>query len=212
MSVSNKTMAVVGYVHPLNVAALFMRSVVDTVRKYDYPIYPVMSGPNVSRARNMIVDGFLNQHCGIDWLFMVDTDMVFTPDTILNLLSCNEPLISGLCLTGSERPSPSMYKRVEDGPDKGMYLSITQWPTDEIMDVDVFGAACSLIHRSVFEDIRNKFPNPCAQWYQEEQRDQVLVGEDFTFCERATAAGYQPKVNTAVQVGHVKGSMLGNVK
>lgn len=210
--ISNKTMAVIGYVHPLNVAALFMRSVVDTVREHGYPLATVMSGPNVARARNLVVTNFLDRHCGIDWLFMVDTDMVFTTETILNLLSCNEPLISGLCLTGGEKPSPSMYRKLTEGPQKNMYMAMTEWATDEIVDCDAFGAACSLIHRSVFEDIRNKFPNPAAQWYQEVQRDDVLVGEDFTFCERAIDAGYQPKVNTAAQVGHVKGSLIGNVK
>lgn len=209
--ISNRTMAVIGYVHPLNVAALFARSVINTVRKYDYPVTTVMSGPNVSRARNHIVTNFLDHHGGIDWLFMVDTDMVFTEDAILNLMSCEEPLISGLCLTGGEKPVPSMYKQIEDGPQKGMYTSICEWSTNEVIDVDTFGAACSLIHRSVFEDIRNQTPNPAAHWYQEIQVGDNLVGEDFVFCERAKAVGYQPKVNTAVQIGHVKGTMMGSI-
>jgi GT2 family glycosyltransferase len=210
--ISNKTHVVVGFVHPLQVCALFSRSLVDVVRKYDYAISSVMSGPNVSRARNTVVTNFLEYHKGIDWLFMVDTDMVFHEDAILGLLSCNEPLVSALCLTGGEKPVASMYRQVKEGPDKGMYLSISEWPTDHVIDADVVGSACTLIHRSVFEDIREKLPNPAAQWYQELQKGDILLGEDFTFCERATEVGYKVKVNTAVQVGHVKGSMLGNVK
>lgn len=206
----SKPNAVIAYVHPLMVNAHFMGSVINAVRKYDYPIIPVMSGPNVSKARNLICETFLKRD--EEWLFMVDTDMVFSVDTIENLIACKNELVSGLCMTGGEKPSPSMYRRIYEGADKGQYVSINEWPTDELIDADVVGSACTLIHRNVLEDIRRNWPNPAAHWYQELQVGDVLVGEDFTFCERASRAGYQVKVATDIQVGHIKGTMIGEVK
>lgn len=206
--------AVIGYVHPLMVNAHFMGSVLNAIRKYDYPVLPVMSGPNVSKARNLICQHFLDEekYDSIDYLFMVDTDMVFSADTVENLIACEWPLVSGLCLTGGEKPAPSMYNRIMDGPDVGMYTSINEWPTDELIFADVVGSACTLIHKNVLRDIRLKEPNPAAQWYQELQMGNVLVGEDFVFCERASRVGYQVKVATDIQVGHIKGTMIGEVR
>lgn len=210
----SKPNAVIGYVHPLMVNAHFMGSVLSAVRKYNYPVIPVMSGPNVSKARNLICKIFLDdeKYKDIEWLFMVDTDMVFSEDVIENLIACKEPLVSGLCLTGGEHPTPAMYSRILAGPDKGQYISVSEWPTGELINADVVGSACTLIHKTVLADIKFKEPNPAAQWYQELQVGDVLVGEDFTFCERASRAGYQVKVATDVQVGHIKGTMIGEVK
>lgn len=189
--------------------AHFSHSVLNAVRKHDYTVHTVMSGPNVSRARNLVCENFLKTDA--EMLFMVDTDMVFTDDAIERLAEHDLPIVSALCLTGGEQPKPSMYRRVLLGPDKGLYQSITEWTTDSLFKVDVVGSACVLISREVLEKTGTDRPN-AARWFQEVERDGNLVGEDFTFCERAMDAGYPTVVDSSVQVGHIKGTMQGTVK
>jgi GT2 family glycosyltransferase len=197
----------IGYVHPLQVTALFMRSVIATRdRMGNLPIYSAMSGPNISRARNMIVQNYLDL-CDAEYLFMVDTDMVFGANAVERLLEHQLPIVSGLCLTGEEQPRPSMYKQIADVGK--IFQAVTAWDTDELISVDAVGSACTLIHREVFERIRTQIPNKAAHWYQEVQRGSELVGEDFTFCMRAREVGFKIFCDTAVQVGHIKGSMHG---
>lgn len=205
---ADPTTVAIGYVHPANVAAMFMRSVILT-RDHIGPvqIFSVMSGPNISKARNMVVRTFLDKS-EADYLFMCDTDMLFQHDAIERLMDSGEQFISGFCMTGEQRPVPAMYRGAQH---EGTFCPITEFPTDEIIDVDAVGSACSLIHRSVYETIEREQPNPAAQWYQELQMGKWLVGEDFTFCMRARKSGFKIKVDTSVKVAHIKAMLIGDV-
>jgi GT2 family glycosyltransferase len=196
----------IGYVHPSQVAALFMRSILLTRDNIGpVQIFSVMSGPNISKARNMVVRTFLDRSPA-DYLFMCDTDMMFNDDAIERLMDSGESFISGFCMTGEERPVPAMYRGALQ---EGTFCPITEWPTDEIIDVDAVGSACSLIHRSVYETVERELPNKAAQWYQEQQYGDYLVGEDFTFCMRARKCGFKIKVDTSVKVAHIKPHTIG---
>lgn len=198
----------IGYVHPANVAAMFMRSVILT-RDHIGPvqIFSVQSGPNISKARNMVVRTFLDKS-EADYLFMCDTDMLFQHDAIERLMDSDEMFISGFCMTGEQRPVPAMYREAQHS---GTFCPITEYPIDEIIDVDAVGSACSLIHRDVYKAVERELPNEAAQWYQEEQMGKWLVGEDFTFCMRARKCGYKVKVDTSVKVAHIKPMLIGDV-
>lgn len=199
----------IGYVHPLMVNAHFSHSVLNAVREYGYETISVMSGPNISRARNLVVEHFLKTDS--EKLFMVDTDMVFAVDAIERLDKDAKSIVSGFCFTGGEQPKPSMYRRVISGPDRGMYQSVSEWTTDSLFQVDVVGSACVLISRTVLTRIGRDRSN-VVRWFQEIERDGQLIGEDFVFCERAAEVGYPTFVDTSVQVGHVKGTMQGAVR
>lgn len=205
---ADPTTVAIGYVHPANVAAMFMRSVILT-RDHIGPvqIFSVMSGPNISKARNMVVRTFLDKSKA-DYLFMCDTDMLFQHDAIERLMDSGEQFISGFCMTGEQRPVPAMYRGALQ---EGTFCPITEYPIDEIIDVDAVGSACSLIHRSVYETIERELPNEAAQWYQEQQMGKWLVGEDFTFCMRARKCGFKIKVDTSVKVAHIKAMLIGDV-
>lgn len=78
---------------------------------------------------------------------------------------------------------------------------------DIISPVNWVGTGCLLIHRSVFNDIKRKYPelataNPDAPF------DYFLpmaghIGEDVAFCHRAKEAGHQPHVDLGTPVFHV---------
>lgn len=174
------------------------------------------SGVNVAAARNAIVEKFLTKSAA-EWLWMLDTDMTFTADTLERLLQHahpeKAPIVGGLCFgTDNGRLFPTLYD-LTGTEDDIQFVRYDTWKPDAMMQVFATGAACLLIHRTALESIRN-YRNPqrpgargfgeAFPWFQETDFNGRVMGEDITFCLRAGRVGLPVYVNTAVQLGHVK--------
>lgn len=174
------------------------------------------SGVNVSGARNEICRRFLEKSQA-EWLWFVDTDMVFKPDIIERLLEhadpTDAPIVGGLCFGNDNgRYFPTLYD-LTGTEDDVQFVRYHEWAPDSMMQVFATGGACLLIHRTALERIRD-FPNPnrpgqigfsrAFPWFQETDFNGRIMGEDITFCLRAGTAGMPVHVNTAVTLGHIK--------
>ena len=135
--------------------------------------YVAMKGSTdgLADARNKAVKLFLSERQA-DWLFWVDTDMGFFPDTIDRLLEAADPaerpIVGALAFTQQEaapdgmggwrsRAAPTVFDWtvLDDGQ---MGFSVRwKYPPDQLVQVGGTGSACILIHRSVFERIKAKF-------------------------------------------------------
>jgi GT2 family glycosyltransferase len=214
--------AVIGYVHPGAVRAEFCASLLATAMEGATPLDAVLtlhSGPNISTARNKLVDDFLTRQRA-PWLLMVDTDMVFAPDALTRLVKAaskqHAPITGALCYSqndGAADPYPVMYELVQE-PGKPMaFARPASWPEDSLVRVSATGAAFLLLHREALEAVRDG-KDPAAPWFRETAipgAPLALMGEDMTFCLRAAAAGIPVHVHTGVQVGHIKPVMLGKL-
>jgi GT2 family glycosyltransferase len=214
---------VIGYVHPGVVRAEFMRSMLNTVttnRDTVEAVISVQSGPLLATARNDLVQMFLADHRAA-WLWMVDTDMVFTPDAVTRLIQAADPdkrpIMGGLCFSdGPDGPEPVLYDLSAAEGGGAAFGKYTVWPEDDVMPVGGTGAACLLVHRSVYKRIRAGWApgksDPVFPWFRESSiAGRRALGEDLTFCLRAQSAGIPIHVHTGVQVGHMKTHMLGKV-
>lgn len=163
-----------------------------------------ISGSLVAAARNGIVRKFLAT--GAEWLFTVDDDMQFAPDVLPRLLEKadpgNHPIVGALCFkvhrTGEVEPT--LYQ-LETQPHQYLRTQ-TDWFEGELLQVAATGAACLLVHRSVFE----KMPEP---WFGVGELSGEELGEDVTFLLAAGQHGFPVHVATDVQVGHVKPKAFG---
>lgn len=224
---------VVAYVRPRDVAGNFMESLLDLMM-YDFATYrritegggrlSYQAGPNLAAPRNEVVRKFL-AYGKADWLFMVDTDMVFAPDTVERLLEHADPetapIVGGLCFGLDDRGDivPTMYGLDGDAENPAA-LDVTrfnEWPVDTMFQVVATGAACLLIHKSALERMRDfEHPNRPGKigfndafpWFQELEHDGRPVSEDIAFCWRAGLLQIPVHVNTSVQIGHVKDRLL----
>lgn len=215
MARSADTVAI-GYCHAVQVTAGFHHALLglmlhDTkISRRVTSVLPRQSSVNISNARNWIVRQFLETTTA-DWLWMLDDDMTFEPDTLDALLTNahteKAPIIGGLCFGVNDgQLFTTLYDLTRDDDGRVCTVRYDTFPTDAMFQVAATGAACLLIHRDVLEKIGTRGgPYP---WFQETDLNGEPCGEDVTFCLRAGQAGYPIWVNTGVEIGHQKTYVL----
>ena len=160
------------------------------------------SGPLVAAARNVLVREFLATDA--EWLLMLDADMVFRPDAVLDLLvsadPIQRPIVGGLCLMtralGEGHAEAGWFR--PDG-----LATLKHRIASGLIQVDYVGTGAMLAHRSVYERLA-ELHHGSQPWFQEVERDGRVDGEDYEFCRRATTAGFPIHVNADVRIGHVR--------
>lgn len=221
---------VIGYLQPGTVHGDFMESLMDLLQ-YDSAMHrrivdgggrlSFRAGANLSAPRNMVVQKFL-EYGKADWLWMVDVDMTFAPDTVERLLEYADPekapIVGGLCFGFDENGQiePTLYGLAGDEDDP-VVVRYHEWIPDSMYQVAATGAACLLMHKTVLERMRD-FEHPARPgrrgfndafpWFQELSHGGRPVSEDIAFCWRAGLMQIPVYVNTAVQLGHIKDRLL----
>ena len=210
------TSVLVAYCHPGTVSGPFHESLLNTVTSHPELIVGhigITSGPRIASARNKMVEAFLTHDREPEWLWMLDTDMVFPADTLPRLLDVADtlhPIVGGLCFGGrTDDIFPTLYRLVDPAENEGRPIeTIYNFPDDALVKVDATGAACLLIHRRVLENIYRSFPGP-HHWFSESVYNGMEFGEDWTFCLRAQQMGHPIHVHTGIPIGHVKPRIIG---
>ncbi|HEX3087324.1 MAG TPA: hypothetical protein VHQ23_01630, partial [Ilumatobacteraceae bacterium] len=130
-----------------------------------------VSGPHLPTAKCDIVRQFLAHPDKPDWLWMVDTDATFAPDTLDRLLASADPVTRPIvgALAFGVRPAkdakghdirnsvgatplelfPTIYVYGENGV--GM---IVDYPQNELVQCHATGGHCILLHRDMLADPR----------------------------------------------------------
>lgn len=217
----------VAYLHPGHVTASFHTSLLNLVA-YDLGhCQRVARGGYLSswcasgrlvEGRNQLAATFLEQ--GHDWLWMVDTDMGFAPDTIDRLVASahprRRPVVGGLAFgqyqvdvdeIGAPRfePFPTLYRWYEDDQRAG-FTRIDDYEPGEVVEVAGTGAACLLIHRSVLAEIRERWG---PVWFTQIPHPKAgVISEDLSFCIRVAAIDRPVHVDTSVKTSHEKNVFL----
>jgi len=178
----------------------------------------------VASARNQITASFLDQ-TDAPWLWMVDTDMGFAPDTVTRLVAAADPqerpVVGGLCFAlrreqggplhaARSRIQPTLYRYDEVDGEVG-FRSVADYPRDQLVRVDGTGAACLLIHRGALQAVRDR----CGDaWFDPATHPTGDNGkprwfsEDLSFCVRLAALGIPLHVDTRVRTTHDKGAIF----
>jgi hypothetical protein len=158
------------------------------LRKPEYQFILSTYG-DIAEMRNNIVEEALAAKC--THLLMIDTDMLYHPDTIYRLLSHNLPVVGALCYRRKPPFDPLMYKGRP-----GHYHSMDEWETD-LVEVDATGTGCLMFDMDIFK----RMPEP---WFKIRQNpDGSPIGEDIGFCHDLRSAGYKIYVDTAIPAAHL---------
>jgi len=179
----------------------------------------------VASARNEIVANFLNLPHQPEWLFMVDTDMGFTADTLERLIQSAETngaaVVGALCFAQKSDPRqpetnlharrlrlvPTLYRFVETQDEKG-FLSIENYQRDSFQWVDATGAACLLMHRTALEAVGPDPFRPLRVQGANPDGSPREFSEDLSFCSRLADVDIPVAVDTSVKTTHAKGGIF----
>lgn len=170
-----------------------------------------VEGHLLSRQRNELVQAYLAQSSA-EWLLMLDTDHVFTPQQFDALLEAAHdkaaPVVSGLYFAALNRgglypqPVPLMFRRDADGS----FRTFETWPKDRLIPVDGVGGGCLLVSRAVLEAIRDRAPEDRRDWswFHDGPVGNAWLSEDLYFCDRIAEAGFPIHVTPRVVLPHHK--------
>jgi hypothetical protein len=216
-----------GYLHPNEVSASFHKSLLDLIgydlsgprRLHSWAM--VKCGIDVAGGRNDLASKFLDSDC--DWLFMLDADMAFEPNTLDALLSVanaeHRPIVGGLAFAQRESvpdgmngfrcfPRPTLLDWVPNDEGVHRFIGKAHYPVNTLMRVGATGGAILLIHRSVFERLSGAFGRDV---FFDQSHDALgqKMGEDISFFDRCRQLDIPLWVHTGIRTTHYKHLWLG---
>jgi hypothetical protein len=159
----------------------------------------LLAGMPYDHARNSACQRLLQSDC--QYLFFLDSDVVPPPDAVLRLLSHKLPIVSGMYC---RRSPPAAVPVMLNG---GQW--VTKFPPNALMEVELVGAGCLLIHRSVLERVPPQRPGNPPKWFDWRVDMNGVEGmgpylsEDFTFNVHVRNHGYKVIVDTGIQCKHI---------
>lgn len=152
----NKLDIVIGILHTQTVDANMLLSTLMLDRPGWKTQVFFESGRPYDVSRNNIATRALE--LGAEWCFFYDSDLLIPPNTITRLASHNMPIVGGLYDRRHPEITPSVYRDIGKGvlapiPKKEIDAQI---PFNTLIEVGAIGAGCLLIHRKVFEVLKDK--------------------------------------------------------
>lgn len=192
------------YTHGETVKAVFMSALIQNVlldTESSRLIGAVHGQPGaiIARARNSAAEWFL-ESTTLPWLLFVDADMRLASYTLPDMLAvCRSPCVASAATHGLVPDGPKLtWGRVAEG---GFAFLVEA--EDRVTGIDVCGMACTLIHRDVLLAVREAYADDPWPWFGHDVERGVRLGEDFTFCRRASRLGF-PIVGVDTPVSHFK--------
>jgi len=173
----------------------------------------------IVEARNMVARRFLAD-TRADWLWWIDTDMGFAPDTVDRLMAVADPVerpvVGGLCFANREvepdgmggfrtAPVPTIYFFASEEGGKSGFNAARQFPADTLLPCSGTGSACLLIHRSALQAVKDKYGET---WYDTIPAKSLgatsTISEDLALCLRMGALDIPIHVHTGITTTHLK--------
>jgi GT2 family glycosyltransferase len=193
---------------------MFATSLIDIARSQSQlgQLISLEGSGVISRLRNQVVATFLEMTTD-DWLLQIDTDQTITIDAFKKLIKAADkderPIISGVVHAGWEsgqiypEPVPCIFKMGTDG--EGLY-AVHDYPEDSVIEIDAAGTGCILVHRRIWEEMRDKADKDHEVdkwcWYRDMPLNGHWVGEDIFWSIRIKALGHKMYAHTGAQLKH----------
>ena len=165
-------------------------------------------------GRNVVAKACLDD--GAEWCFFLDSDVLPPANALLQLLSHNLPIVGGLYY----RRHPEVFPVAFHLRDEVQFEPMKQ---EEIrpglQEVDGVGGGCLLVHRRVFESLKDDVPKlrpglnlPESNFFYEFFKWSVFekpwASEDLYFQWLARKRGWKIFLDASVSCGHVLSSMM----
>lgn len=141
---------------------------------------------------------------GFDWVFWLDSDMVFQQDILVRMLEVAREkdldFLSGLYFRRVQPYTPVAFDHLEVNENGDCEWSEFEELPQSLFEVGGCGFGGVLVKTAVLAKVQEKFGNmffPIAQ-----------MGEDLSFCWRARQCGYKVWMDPTIVLGHVGYSVI----
>ena len=184
------------------VHADFTRCLMELERPECYEIgYAQIVGTLVYTARTLIANKAVEM--GFDRVLWLDSDMTFKPDTLIRLSADMDKgldMVCGIYFTRKAPVLPSIHKhlRWEIKPDGWVDTDCRcymDYPENSLFEIACCGFGCVMTSGRLLKAMNEKYGSPFYPL--------MGMGEDTTFCWRATQNGYKIFCDSSVKVGHL---------
>ena len=139
-----------------------------------------------------------------DFVLWIDSDMVFPPDLLVDLMADMEgrDMVSGICHMRRAPFHPVLYKKLRQGltAAENDHEKLIDYPKDGIFKVEGCGFGCVMMRTAVLQAVVDK--------YHELFSPLPGYGEDLSFCIRARGCGFDIYADPKIQVGHKASSIV----
>lgn len=134
---------------------------------------------------------------GADYIFWLDSDMIFEPDTLERMLNTMEEkdldFLSGVYYRRKEPYSPVLFENLEVD-EYGVHVSEFSEIPNDLFECSGVGFGCVLMKADILFDLATRFQD----FFYPVSR----MGEDISFCWRARQCGYKLIVDPTIPLGH----------
>lgn len=146
-------------------------------------------GYRVDQVRNLIADWVVR---GFDYLFAVDHDVTFAPDTLKKMIMHDVDLVSGIY----RQRLPEQRLEVYDLNQQRM--TIEQLYNKPLVEIGGCGFGCVLVKKEVFATIGY----PQFEYHVALDHNNT-ISEDTDFCKKAMSKGFKLYCDTTILCGHI---------
>lgn len=148
-------------------------------------------GYRVDQVRNLIADWVIR---GFDYLFSVDHDITFPPDTLKKLLSHDQDLVSGVY---RQRLEPQQLEIFEPFGTRmtAEDLYFKDW---KLVGIGGCGFGCVLVKKEVLAGVGY----PQFEYHPALDHGNT-ISEDLDFCKKAIAKGFKLWCDPSIRCGHI---------
>lgn len=137
-------------------------------------------GNDIADSRNSAV-----MQCEGDWVWFIDTDMLFAPTTLERLLDTGKDAVQVLCLMRHPPNDPLLYQHSATERDPGLS------GPPRVVEVQSLGAGGTLYRKAAFEAM----PGP---WFEG-----IIGREDTSFAQKLRDKGIRLYVDMSTPVVHL---------
>ena len=146
-------------------------------------------GYQIDQIRNLIAHWVVNKD--YDYLFSVDSDIIFNQDTLVKLLLHDKDLVSGIY----RQRLPNQVLEVYDMNIQN--IPIGNLPENSLIEIGGCGFGCALVKKELF----TKIGYPQFEYHSAIDHKDTF-SEDNDFCKKARANGFKLYADTSIMCGH----------
>ena len=164
----------------------------NTIKRRLFGIY-------IANLQNALAREFLKTD--YEWFWLVNDDQSYPPDTLVNLLARGKDVIVPVCLEKNPPHFPIIYGEKATANGINRHRITLKRGQHGLIRVGACGGGGLLIHRRVFEAI----PDPW--WEVTTGKNEAGIyeqsSEDYDFCAKVQAAGFDIWCDLDVSVVHI---------